>query len=157
MVSFRSSFQISNPCYLLFLYYCFAFIVKPKNFVTWIRSTTDQLSFFKIYATLGYIVSLILLNLGHVFRFRFRIVSRMCHIRLTMNLGHKTRAPSSRGLVKQYNQELCISSNLRCFTKRPQSNPLNWWSTVSSVDSNFAFYVPNSNYIYISIFTVKIN
>ena len=30
----------------------------------------------KIYTTLGYIVSLILLNLGHVFR--FRIVSRMC-------------------------------------------------------------------------------
>ena len=30
----------------------------------------------KIYTTLGYIVSLILLNLGYVFR--FRIVSRMC-------------------------------------------------------------------------------
>ena len=30
----------------------------------------------KIYTTLGYIVSLILLNLGHVFR--FRIVSLMC-------------------------------------------------------------------------------
>ena len=30
----------------------------------------------KIYTTLGYIVSLILLNLGHVFR--FCIVSRMC-------------------------------------------------------------------------------
>ena len=29
----------------------------------------------KIYTTLGYIVSLILLNLGHVFR--FRIVSHM--------------------------------------------------------------------------------
>ena len=60
----------------------------------------------KIYTTLGYIVSLILLNLGHVFR--FRIVS-----------------PSSRGLVKQYNQELCISSNARCFTKRLQSKSLN--------------------------------
>ena len=44
----------------------------------------------KIYATLGYIVLLILLNLGHVFRFRIVL--------------------SSRGLVKQYNQELCISS-----------------------------------------------
>ena len=32
----------------------------------------------KIYTTLGYIVSLILLNLGHVFR--FRIVSRMCQL-----------------------------------------------------------------------------
>ena len=30
----------------------------------------------KLYTTLGYIVSLILLNLEHVFR--FRIVSRMC-------------------------------------------------------------------------------
>ena len=34
----------------------------------------------KIYTTLGYIVSLILLNLGHVFR--FRIVSRKCHLRV---------------------------------------------------------------------------
>ena len=32
----------------------------------------------------------------------------------------ETRVPSSRGLVKQYNQELCISSNSRCFTKRLQ-------------------------------------
>ena len=38
----------------------------------------------------------------------------------------ETRVPSSRGLVKQYNQELCISSNSRCFTKRLQSRPLNW-------------------------------
>ena len=29
-------------------------------------------------------------------------------------------------LVKQYNQELCISSNWRCFIKRPQSRPLKW-------------------------------
>ena len=29
-------------------------------------------------------------------------------------------------LVKQYNQELCISSNSRCFTKRLRSRPLNW-------------------------------
>ena len=50
----------------------------------------------KIYTTLAYIVSLILLNLGHVFR--FRISSAVC------------APPSSRGLVKQYNQELCISS-----------------------------------------------
>ena len=50
----------------------------------------------KIYTTLGCIVSLILLNLGHVFR--YRIVSRMC----------QSCVPSSRGLVKQYNQELCI-------------------------------------------------
>ena len=48
-----------------------------------------------IYTALGYIVSLILLNLGHVFR--FRIESETKHV------------PSSRGLVKQYNQELCIS------------------------------------------------
>ena len=33
--------------------------------------------------------------------------------------------PSSGGLVKQYNQELCISSISRCFTKRLQSRPLN--------------------------------
>ena len=32
----------------------------------------------KIYTTLGYIVSLILLNLGHVFC--FRIVSRVSHV-----------------------------------------------------------------------------
>ena len=60
----------------------------------------------KIYTTLGYIVSLILLNLGHVFR--FRIVSR-----------------DDDGLVRQYNQELCISLNSRCFTKRLQSRSLN--------------------------------
>ena len=46
----------------------------------------------KIYTTLGYIVSLILLNLRHVFH--FRIISR--------TYGWV--------LVKQYNQELCISS-----------------------------------------------
>ena len=28
--------------------------------------------------------------------------------------------------MKQYNQELCISSNSRCFTMRLQSRPLNW-------------------------------
>ena len=38
----------------------------------------------------------------------------------------ETRVPSSRGLVKQHNQELCISSNSRRFTKRLQSRPLNW-------------------------------
>ena len=59
----------------------------------------------KIYTTLGYIVSLIL----------FR--------------ESETRVPSSRGLVKQYNQELCMSSNFKCFTKRLQSRPLNWNST----------------------------
>ena len=31
----------------------------------------------------------------------------------------------SRGLVKQYNQELCISSITGCFTKRLQSRRLN--------------------------------
>ena len=76
--------------------------------------------FLKIYTTLGYIVSLILLNLGHVFR--FRIVSRMWN-----TYDSETRVPSSRRLVKQYNQELCISSNLRCFTKKLQSRPLNWY------------------------------
>ena len=50
----------------------------------------------KIYTTLGYIVSLILLNLGHVFQVQEEL---------------ETSVPSSRGLVKQYNQELCISSN----------------------------------------------
>ena len=39
-----------------------------KIFIIWL----------KIYTTLGYIVSLILLNLGHMFR--FRIVSRMCQL-----------------------------------------------------------------------------
>ena len=43
----------------------------------------------KIYTTLGYIVSLL-------FRYRKR--------------DSETRGLSSRGLVKQYNQELCISS-----------------------------------------------
>ena len=37
----------------------------------------------------------------------------------------ETRVPSSRGIVKQYNKELCISSNSRCFTKRLQLGPLN--------------------------------
>ena len=36
----------------------------------------------------------------------------------------QTCVPSSRGLVKQYNQELCISSITRCFTKRLQLRPL---------------------------------
>ena len=40
----------------------------------------------------------------------------------------ETRVPSSRGLVKQYNQELCISLITRCFAKRLQSRPLNWLS-----------------------------
>ena len=48
----------------------------------------------EIYTTLGYIVLLILLNLGHVFRFRI--------------VESETRVPSSKGIVKQYNQELCI-------------------------------------------------
>ena len=59
----------------------------------------------EIYTTLGYIVSLILLNLGHVFR--FRIISRMCQY--GWRCESETCVPSSR-LVKQYNQELCISS-----------------------------------------------
>ena len=37
--------------------------------------------------------------------FRFRIVSRM----FGSQCESETRVPSSRGLVKQYNQELCIS------------------------------------------------
>ena len=45
----------------------------------------------KICTTLGYVVSQILFN----------------------------KFPSSRGFVKQYNQELCMSSIARCFTKRP--------------------------------------
>ena len=40
-----------------------------------ITDTANRFKILKIYTTLGYIVSLILLNLGHVFR--FRIVSRM--------------------------------------------------------------------------------
>ena len=50
----------------------------------------------KIYTTLDYIVSQILLNLRHVLK----------------------------GFVKQYNQELCISSITRCFTERLQMKPL---------------------------------
>ena len=38
----------------------------------------------------------------------------------------ETRVPSSRGLVKQYNHELCISSITRCFAKRFQSRLLKW-------------------------------
>ena len=49
----------------------------------------------------------------------------------------RTRVPSSRGLVKQYNQELCISSKSRCFTKRLQSRPLNWCSSVNYGDAGF--------------------
>ena len=43
------------------------------DYIIFIQSITYCM---KIYTTLGYIVSLILLNLGHVFC--FRIVSRMC-------------------------------------------------------------------------------
>ena len=75
---------------------------KPKN--------------LKTCTTLGYIVSLFLLNFGHVFSFRFR----------------ETPVPSSRGIVKQCNQELCISWNSRCFTKRLQSRPSNWTKLESS-------------------------
>ena len=56
----------------------------------------------EIYTTIGYIVIL------------FRIDAKGEH-------------PSSRGLVKQYNQELCISPITRCFTKRLQSTSLKWW------------------------------
>ena len=76
----------------------------------------------KICTTLGYIVSLILLNLGHVFR--FRIVSRMC-----WRCESETRVPSSRGLVKQYNQGLILNvtnnnwpiwiEKLTCLKKAP--------------------------------------
>ena len=38
----------------------------------------------------------------------------------------EARVPSSRELVTQYNQELCISSNSRCFTYRLQPRQLNW-------------------------------
>ena len=38
----------------------------------------------------------------------------------------KPAIPSSRGLMKQYNQELCISLITRCFTKMLQSRPLKW-------------------------------
>ena len=41
------------------------------------------------------------------------------------------RVPSSRGLVKQYKQELCISPITRCITKRFQSRPLKWESICS--------------------------
>ena len=37
----------------------------------------------------------------------------------------RNTCPKFKRVVKQYNQELCISSNSRCFTKRLQSRPLN--------------------------------
>ena len=48
--------------------------------------------------------------------FRFRIVSRMCQFGeegspSEVVINSETRVPNSKGLVKQYNQELCISSN----------------------------------------------
>ena len=107
----------------------------------------------KIYTTLGYIVSLILLNLGHVFR--FRIISRMCLIRCESEI----LVPSSRGSVKQYNQELCISSKSGCFTKRLQSRPSNslfqnettslifgkllllWWIIQNTLQWNNSVYI----------------
>jgi len=50
----------------------------------------------KMYTTLSYIVSLILLNLGHVFRFRFSLT-------YGWRCESETRVSSSRGLMKQYN------------------------------------------------------
>ena len=69
----------------------------------------------KIYTTLGYIVSLIPLNLGHVINVINYCLTRWTFFSQTHTYGwqceSETRVPSSRGLVKQYNQELCISSN----------------------------------------------
>ena len=42
------------------------------------KNFSDYKFFLKKYTTLGYIVSLILLNFRHVFR--FRIVSRICQL-----------------------------------------------------------------------------
>ena len=64
------------------------------------------------------------MNLGHVFR--FRIVSRMWTWTYGWKCKSETRVPSSRRLVKQYNQKLCISSYSRCFTMRLQLRLLNW-------------------------------
>ena len=43
--------------------------------------------------------------------------------------------PSLKGFVKQYNQELCISSIARCFTKGLQSRPLK--RTIHLLSLNF--------------------
>ena len=89
----------------------------------WSLADTKNKSYLnlKIYTTLDYIVSLILL---------FNAVNLLLP---TDTYGWRceseTRVPSSRGLVKQYNQELCISLITRCFTKRLQSRPFNWFVT----------------------------
>ena len=74
----------------------------------------------KICTTLGYIVSLILFELGT----RVSLSHRQPYV--SMLYESETCVPSSRGFVIQYNQELCISSITRCFTKRLQSRPLQW-------------------------------
>ena len=55
---------------------CFSLSKKIHTVIIVIFNFNSKSNWLKIYTTLGYIVSLILLNLGHVFR--FRIVSRMC-------------------------------------------------------------------------------
>ena len=72
-------------------------VCLPSPHITFVGTKLLLQLHSKVHTPLGYVVSLILLSSGHVFR--FRIVSR-----------DGTRVPSSRGLVKQYNQELC---NLR--------------------------------------------
>ena len=62
----------------LFKYYCNKDKIYYNQFNGLDRSLLVKHLELKIYTTLGYIVSLILLNLGHVFR--FRIVSWRCEI-----------------------------------------------------------------------------
>ena len=73
----------------------------------------------KIYTTLGYIVSLILLNLGHVFR--FRIVSRMFHQEAsveTIKMINKYTIFSHKGrnfLFQLYQKLFSISNVIKQF------------------------------------------
>ena len=75
-------------------------LLKPSIFLFNLMVSTEvswwNILKLKLYTTLGYIISLILLNLG-----------------TRVSVSHRQPygwRQSSRGLVKQYSQELCISS-----------------------------------------------
>ena len=102
--------------------------LKTFNLMVSIEVSWWNILTLKIYTTIGYIVSLILLN--------SRIVS--CGWRCKS----ETRVPSLRGLVKQYYQELCISSKLiKDFVK-------NFIFCCSSCTTFSLYYYPFSLYCY---------
>ena len=124
-------------------HFCLVFtrLLKIWQLTTFTTSSKNTLLIFisilKIYTTLCYIVPQSLLNFGKRVSLSHRHTS-LYYIWLY-------------GFVKQYNQELCISSITRCFTKRLHLRPLKiltyYWKT-----SRQTAYVIFSNWYFIISF-----